>query len=260
MSMSISAGACSARVVFGVFAILAAGQPGALADTNGSPAGLRGKVEALSGIALNRAPPLTGKRAFGTDAQVHQIDLYAMRRRLEQHLFASWYFRRYCRVAEPPEYCASAIFPRDMGQLASMVPGGAAEAAFPSDIRGSVDSGGISAGAFAQSGGWLALHTSPPGPRAQSIAFRPCDSSCGPLAAIVQTASNGGSDVAAVYQSGANVALTVQDASGLAANNAVTIQSGECNRALTMQATMDSNNTSSIIQAGYRNTAMVSQH
>jgi hypothetical protein len=260
MSMRISAGACATRVVFGVFAILAAGQLRALADTNDSPAGLRAKVDALPRIALNRAPPQTGKRAFGTDAQVHQIDLYAMRRRLEPHLFASWYFRRYCRIAEPPQFCGSALFPRETAQLAAMLPSEATETAPAGDISSPHADGSVSTAMFAQSSGWLVPKMPISGARAQPIAFHPCGSSCGPFAAIVQTSSNGGIDIAVEYQSGANVAVTVQDATGPAVNNAVTIQSGECNRALTVQVTMDGSNNSSLIQAGYRNTAMVNQH
>lgn len=251
-------------VVLGVFEVFAAGQLAALADANGPPAVLVAGVEDLSGGAiLKGAPRQIGKQRFGSDAQVHQIDPYAMRRGLELRGFAAWHFRCYCRAAAPPLFCQR-LFQSNPDLFADAPFRAPGQTDLPAEIW-SPPSGehGVAAIEPQQSnrrGEWLIATAADSAPLAQPVAFYPCNGSCGQFAGIVQSARNGGRDSAVEYQSGPNAALIVQEVNGLELNAALDSQSGECNRALTVQTAVGGNNTSSVIQAGYRNNVTVSQH
>jgi hypothetical protein len=88
----------------------------------------------------------------------------------------------------------------------------------------------------------------------------PCHGVCEQSALIFHQGRLGGADVAGIVQSGPNQALILQQAQGPASNIAFAGQWGLCNKALVAQAASAGVNTSTVIQSGYGNIAIVAQH
>ncbi|ADP71296.1 hypothetical protein Rvan_2069 [Rhodomicrobium vannielii ATCC 17100] len=203
------------------------------------------------------------RRNVASANDVHTGQIRARARRVSDGVtFADWYFRNVCKPdALPTAFCRRKLKlpPRaDFSDSLILAPDAATtqtldEVAFPV-----LD--GVPPVAYLKNFRrryWLGSHLEPtPG----VAPARACSGACSQFAGIWQASRNGGVDVASIVQSGPNVAVIGQHAEGWQWNIASVGQWGACNKALVLQGVSPANNSASVFQAGYGNSATVFQH